>query len=79
MWQNLPPEVRQRYTCWRCGGMYTQIVNTPNRGTGCIVVVLGVIFAPVLIGLILIFYGISMMGETQTYWQCRSCGLTLPG
>jgi transposase-like protein len=78
LWQSLPQEVQQRYTCWRCGGRYTLITQTPHKGSGCVVVALGLIFAPVLIGIILIIYGIQMMGETQSYWQCRSCGLTLP-
>jgi hypothetical protein len=78
-WDSLPPETRQRFTCWRCGGRYTQITSQPNKGSGCIVIALGVILAPVLIGVILIIYGLQMMGETQSHWQCRSCGLTLPG
>lgn len=77
-WQYVSPEEMKRYTCWKCGGRYTQIFNQPNRGTGCVVVVLGILFAPILVGIILIIVGVSMMNETTSYWQCRSCGLTLP-
>lgn len=78
LWQSLPPEVQQRYTCWKCGGRYTLITQTPNQGTGCILIVIGIIFAPVLIGLVIIYLGYQQMNETQSQWQCRSCGLTLP-
>ena len=73
-----PPAQRDPYQCWRCGGRYVAVYDQPNKGTGCIVVLLGFLLAPACIGIFIIIYGFSMMSDSKGQWQCGSCGLTLP-
>lgn len=71
--------VSPAYPCPRCGGELSYQVEKTDTGTGCIVILLGVLLAPILIGLVIIFFGIHLMGKTKTYWHCRSCGTVFPG
>jgi uncharacterized membrane protein YvbJ len=77
-WHYVPAEELKRYTCWKCGGRYTLINEYPDKGTGCIIMALGILFAPVLIGIFFIFIGARMSNTPKSHWQCRQCGLTLP-
>lgn len=70
-------EMKRRYKCGRCDGTYREIVQYPNRGAGSIIIVLGILLAPFLIGLFILFYGIRLKNETTSYLQCPKCGITL--
>jgi transposase-like protein len=77
-WQHVSPEELKRYTCWKCGGRYTLVSEYPDKGTGCIIMALGILFAPLIIGIFFILIGAQMSGAAKNRWQCRRCGLTLP-
>ena len=49
-----------------------------KRGTGIIVIVLGILLAPVCVGIILIIWGASLTSNRKYYWHCRGCGRTFP-
>lgn len=67
-----------RSRCPQCKGFLWLIVEYPQRSTGIIVVVLGILLAPVCVGLILMIYGWSLAAETKRHWHCTSCGRTFP-
>ena len=78
-WTNLGSLLKtSRYTCPQCQGVLTRQVETPQRGTGIIVIVLGILLAPFCVGIFLIVWGIVLTGETKSYWHCRGCGRTFP-
>ena len=64
--------------CPQCSGELVLQGNAPDKGTGIIVIVLGILLAPICVGLILIFWGASLMGNQKYYWHCRGCGRTYP-
>lgn len=65
--------------CGNCGGTrFTPLAEQPNKGTGCILLALGVLLAPILVGIIIIIWALTMMGETKRWWVCDSCGARLP-
>jgi hypothetical protein len=72
----LPPQYQ--YPCPRCRGELVYQVESPNSGTGCIIVILGLILAPFIIGIPIVIYGFVQMGKKKRYWHCRSCGTVYP-
>lgn len=68
-----------RRRCPPCNGYMPLIIDHPQRSTGIIVAVLGVLLAPVCVGLILIIFGLVLAAETKRYWHCTLCGRTFPG
>jgi hypothetical protein len=68
-----------QHPCPRCNGALWYQVESPNSGTGCIIVILGALLSPILIGIPIVIYGFVQMGKKRRYWHCRSCGTTFPG
>lgn len=65
--------------CGNCGGTsFTPLAEQPNKGTGCVLLALGAILAPLLVGIIIIIWAFSVMQETTRWWICDSCGARLP-
>ncbi len=65
--------------CGNCGGTsFTPLTEQPNKGTGCVLLALGVLLAPLCIGIIIIIWAMQMMGETTRWWICDSGGARLP-
>ena len=67
------------YPCNRCQGPMISFVDRPNEATGCIIIILGISLTPVCLGIPILIYGLSMMGQATTMWQCSNCGLSLRG
>jgi uncharacterized protein YbaR (Trm112 family) len=67
-----------RADCPQCKGELVLITEYPERGTGCIVMVLGLILAPFVIGIGLLIWGLIVYGRTRRHWHCRGCGRTFP-
>jgi len=40
--------------------------------------VVGAVFAPLLIGIPILIYGAVLMGKRREYWHCTSCGTQFP-
>jgi hypothetical protein len=66
------------YPCPQCKGELRYAQDHPERGTGAIVIILGIILAPVCLGIPILIYGLIMIGRVKAYWHCRSCGRTFP-
>jgi hypothetical protein len=64
--------------CPQCETYLTLQVENPQRSTGIIVTVLGILFAPFCIGIFLLIWGLTLVGETKSYWHCPGCGRTFP-
>jgi hypothetical protein len=45
---------------------------------GCALIVVGLLFAPVIIGIFILLYGISVYTEKQWYLSCPNCGYSTP-
>lgn len=53
-------------------------VEKPEQGTGCIILILGLVLAPVLIGIPIVIWGIVLMGKQKRHWHCANCGSIFP-
>jgi uncharacterized protein YbaR (Trm112 family) len=69
----------QLWTCPQCKGYMLRIVEHPQRSTGIIITVLGILLAPVCVGLILMIWGLMLTAETKAHWHCSGCGREFPG
>jgi GYF domain 2 len=67
-----------RLPCPQCKGVLSQVSEAPQRSTGIIVIVLGIILAPFCVGIVLIVWGLILVNERKYYWHCRGCGRTYP-
>jgi hypothetical protein len=67
-----------RKTCPQCQAEMSLQIENPQKGTGIIVLVLGLLFAPLCVGIPLIIWGAMMAGEARSHWHCRGCGRTFP-
>jgi hypothetical protein len=64
--------------CVRCSGaLKAAEEKSPNSGTGCIIIILGLVLTPLCIGIPIIIYGIGQMNEISV-WKCVRCGATYP-
>jgi len=54
------------------------VTQSPQKGAGCIVALIGLIFTPLLLGLPVLIYGLVMMSKKEHEWACTGCGLRLP-
>jgi uncharacterized protein YbaR (Trm112 family) len=68
----------ESYPCPRCRGELRYQMESPSAAAGCIIILLGLLFAPLIIGIPIIIYGIVLMGKEKKYWHCRSCGTMFP-
>lgn len=62
------------HDCRHCGGGLKKTTETTSEGTGCIVIILGLILTPALIGIPIVLYGIHLSSKRRGFWQCRTCG-----
>lgn len=78
-----PPPSPQRFKgppheCWYCGGRLAKGKEHGNTGTGCLIVILGLVLSPVLIGIPILLYGVHLSGKAQGHWRCRRCDSRFP-
>ena len=64
-----PPE-----SCARCGGHLKRGADAKSEGSGCLILVVGLLLTPILIGIPLILYGLHLMSKREGFWRCRKCG-----
>ena len=78
-WVDLGSMVKGKWgRCPQCRGQLVLEIERPQRGTGIIITVLGILLAPVCIGFVLIFWGMFLTLETKSQWHCRGCGRFYP-
>lgn len=66
------------YECAHCGGTLIVDKRRPNRGAGCIIVILGLCLTPLLIGIPIIIYGLWHGDYWEKWWVCSKCGAQVP-
>jgi hypothetical protein len=76
---SVQPAAVQEQLCPRCSGPLAFRSENPERGSGTIVFVLGLLFAPLCVGIPILIWGIVMMCRQKNYWHCRGCGTIFPG
>jgi hypothetical protein len=65
-------------TCVLCKSEKTVEFRHPNRNTGIIMMILGLILTPVIIGLPFLLWGIDMFRFREDWWRCSGCGAATP-
>ena len=60
--------------CRYCGGNMVPAYRKPNEASGCIVLLIGLLLAPILIGIPIIIFGIMFMSKSEKYMKCGNCG-----
>jgi hypothetical protein len=64
--------------CPQYKGNLRYVTESSQSGTGTIVFVLGILFAPLCVGIPILIWGWILMSERKNYWHCRGCGRTFP-
>lgn len=59
--------------CWHCGGALVAEKEATSQGSGCALAVLGFLLSWTCIGLLVMIYGLSLMGKRKGIWRCRDC------
>lgn len=77
--QNWVPLSNIIHPCPQCGGELWAVSENPQKGTGSIMIVLGILFAPLCIGIPIFIWGLVLIAQTRSNWHCRSCGRVFPG
>lgn len=72
-----PPERHSR-PCPRCSGWLVSRQVEQQKGAGCIVLLIGLLLAPILIGIPIFFYGLHLMDAGRNIWWCNTCGVQIP-
>lgn len=66
------------HNCRLCGGDIKKGATATSGGSGCLVLLVGLVLSPVLIGIPIVLYGVHLMGQRDSFWQCRLCGEKFP-
>ena len=66
-------------SCYHCEGRLKLHSRKAESGVGCFLIAMGLLFAPVLIGVPLMVVG-AVVADKKTYWrECSRCGQRLTG
>jgi hypothetical protein len=60
--------------CRFCGGNLILSSRSTQQGSGCLIVIVGLVFSPFLIGIPIFIIGLCMMSKSEKYWKCGNCG-----
>ena len=60
--------------CRHCGGKIKKGTEAKSEGSGCLVLLVGLVLSPALIGIPIAIYGLFMMNKREGFWRCKSCG-----
>ena len=64
--------------CLHCGGALRNGAEGKAQGSGCIIIILGLLLAPFLIGIPIVIYGMNLMNKTDYFYECQRCGSRFP-
>ena len=64
--------------CRHCGGRLKKGTEAKSEGSGCLVLLVGLVLTPALIGIPIALYGLSLMNKREGFWRCKSCGAKFP-
>lgn len=77
----MEPEARFRgppHDCASCGGQLKKGADAHSEGSGCLIALVGLLLAPLLIGIPILLWGLHMASKREGYWQCLRCGSKVP-
>jgi len=60
--------------CQHCGGEMRKRKEAKSSGMGCLLIVIGILLTPVIIGIPLIVYGAHIGSKRRGLWVCKHCG-----
>lgn len=71
-WNRKVEEARPK--CQYCGGPLVPAYRNPNSASGCILLLVGICLTPFIIGIPVIIFALVVMGKSEKYMKCGSCG-----
>jgi len=66
------------HECWYCGGGLHRVRQASHPAGGCLLVILGLIGTPYLIGIPILLYGLHLGSLCVGFYRCRQCESTFP-
>ena len=66
------------HSCFHCQNEMMMERQHPDRTRGTITFLVGLLLAPVIIGIPLLLWAIDMMRRRRDWWLCSQCGHTQP-
>ncbi|MCI0354036.1 MAG: hypothetical protein L0099_03205 [Acidobacteria bacterium] len=66
------------YPCPKCRGALALVTEQPEKGMGCALILAGLLFAVVIVGIPLMIWGAIVYDRKRQHWACTSCGQTFP-
>lgn len=76
--QLLPRFAGPPHDCARCGGTIRKTSAATSEGSGCLIALVGLLLAPLLIGIPILIWGLSMASRRVGFWECQRCGNKAP-
>jgi predicted nucleic acid-binding Zn ribbon protein len=76
--QGAPQHAGPPICCSQCGGSLKKGADAKSEGSGCLIALVGLLLAPILIGIPIILIGVHMMGKREGFWRCKKCGAKFP-
>lgn len=64
----------QAIICKHCGGQMRKSKQATSGGMGCILIILGIVLTPAIIGIPIILYGLHLGMKRRGFWLCKNCG-----
>ena len=64
--------------CSNCGGALKKEAKATNSGSGCLIVLVGLLFTPLLLGIPVLLYGLHLMWKREGQWRCIKCHALFP-
>lgn len=61
--------------CPACGSGMRKGSRATDSGSGCLILIVGLVLTPVLCGIPLILIGLHYMSKREGFWQCPGCGM----
>ncbi len=73
--QRIPSIRRGVGYCPACGSGMRKGSRATDSGSGCLILIVGLLLAPILCGIPLILIGFHYMSKREGFWQCSQCGM----
>jgi hypothetical protein len=49
-----------------------------SEGSGCLIVIVGLVLTPFIIGIPIALYGLHLMCKRESHWRCNRCEALYP-
>jgi ribosomal protein L37AE/L43A len=60
--------------CPKCLIKMDQGTGSKNKGLGLVILIIGIVLAPIIVGIPVAVFGLYLMFKSDGYWVCRKCG-----